>query len=158
MSLFRQIWTALNSDAVRSLNRSGLPQTQNYCLQAFFNMAHNEDFAKAIAKSHLMEAFIIGCMGHTTRQATNRSNPVSFLRRSCTNRSNLVSFLRRSCETRHLPSLVDTARTYYGCCINTCTGLACSRGGEDSAQHRDEAGTRQKTKYKYRIIPVEKAP
>ncbi|CAM9444809.1 unnamed protein product, partial [Laminaria digitata] len=57
------------SDIVFKLfSRSGLPQTQKYCLQAFFNMTRNQDFAMAIAKSHMMEAFIVGCMQESHRR------------------------------------------------------------------------------------------
>lgn len=65
------------------VSRSGLPQTQNYCLQAFFNMTRNEDFAMALAKSHMVEAFIVGCMVHTARQAvvaTSADNLCLFFR------------------------------------------------------------------------------
>lgn len=53
-------------DIVFKLFRAGVPQTQNYCLQAFCNMAHNKDFAASIASDpEMMEGFIVGCMVHT---------------------------------------------------------------------------------------------
>lgn len=53
-------------DIVFKLFRAGVPQTQNYCLQAFCNMAHNKDFAASIASDQeLMGGFIVGCLVHT---------------------------------------------------------------------------------------------
>lgn len=53
-------------DIVFKLFRAGVPQTQNYCLQAFCNMAHNKDFAASIASDpEMMEDFIVGCLVHT---------------------------------------------------------------------------------------------
>ena len=53
-------------DIVFKLFRAGVPQTQNYCLQAFGNMAHNKDFAASIASDpEMMEDFIVGCLVHT---------------------------------------------------------------------------------------------
>lgn len=53
-------------DIVFKLFRAGVPQTQNYCLQAFCNMAHNKDFAASIASDpEMMEGFIVGCLVHT---------------------------------------------------------------------------------------------
>lgn len=58
-----------------SSDRSGVLRTQNYCLQAFFNLAHNKAFAMSIVTSDLMEDFIVACMVHTSRQASIQ-NPV----------------------------------------------------------------------------------
>ena len=53
-------------DIVFKLFRAGMTQTQNYCLQAFCNMARNKDFSASIAGApEMMEGFIVGCMVHT---------------------------------------------------------------------------------------------
>lgn len=53
-------------DIVFRLFRAGMSQTQNYCLQAFCNMARNKDFSASIAGApEMMEGFIVGCMVHT---------------------------------------------------------------------------------------------
>lgn len=53
-------------DIVFKLFRAGVPQTQNYSLQAFCNLAHNKGFAASIASDpEMMEGFIVGCMVHT---------------------------------------------------------------------------------------------
>lgn len=63
-------------DVVFKLFRSGVLQTQNYCLQAFCNMAHNKDFAASIASDQeMMEGFIVGCMVHNNRCASGCSLP-----------------------------------------------------------------------------------
>ena len=43
-------------------------------------MTRNEDFAMAIAKSHMMEAFIVGSMVHTARQAVLQPNEIPYIR------------------------------------------------------------------------------
>lgn len=43
-------------------------------------MTRNKDFAMAIAKSYMMEAFVVGCMVHTARQAVMQSKEIPRIR------------------------------------------------------------------------------
>lgn len=56
-------------------------QTQNYCLQAFFNLAHNKEFAMSIVNSDLMEDFIVSCMVNTNRRVFSMPVGVAVRRR-----------------------------------------------------------------------------
>lgn len=50
------------------LDRSTVLYTQNYCLQALFNLVHNKEFAKSIVDSDMIERFIVACMVQTNRR------------------------------------------------------------------------------------------
>lgn len=48
-------------------DRCGVLQTQNYCLQAFYNFSHDRDFAMSVVNSDIMESFIVACIVQTNR-------------------------------------------------------------------------------------------